>query len=106
MKWSLNTSQYDINAGQRAFIYQQLMEFTPWMLAESSAAVDVNPCVDPKNPDEVVSVTITLTHDGTNISASADDADVITAAKDAKEKLLDFLYQVQQEVTSNEKTGS
>ncbi|MCB0422518.1 MAG: hypothetical protein KDD61_16070 [Bdellovibrionales bacterium] len=106
MKWRLETSQFDINAGQRAYIYQQLSEFDPFLLAESTVSVEVNPYLGEDPSESQVTVTITLTNDGTNVSASADATDVITATRESKAKLLEFLYQVQQEVLNLESTGS
>ncbi|MDC0980137.1 hypothetical protein OAQ84_00230 [Bdellovibrionales bacterium] len=112
MKWRLNTAQFDINPGQRAFIYQQLAEFDPFLLSNSTVSVEIAPskgeklATNKEPPADEVSITITLMSDETQVSATSVEPDVISATTSAKKKLLDFLYEVHEEVLRLESMSS
>ena len=106
-KWDLQTKQVELDSGQRAYIYQKLNEFEPFLLNDSTVKVDIEK-VEKKsnqgNEPNNVEVTITLTAEGANVSASAKSTNIYDAANSAQVQLLDFLHNVQTEVLGVEET--
>lgn len=90
----------------RAFVYQQMNDFVPFFLPDSQVAVLVEEeeqsKKDKDSPARQFFVTITLTGGGAYVESKAAGIDVIEATKAAKDKLLEQLTTLQNELMSSQ----
>ncbi|MCH2534993.1 MAG: hypothetical protein MK008_11175 [Bdellovibrionales bacterium] len=87
-----------LNAEERAFVYQQIQEFQPYLLPDSEVYFKVIPTGE--NNDEV-EVEFTLTGGGGHITAKASGKDLYEATNGAKESLLEHFVNMIQSMTKD-----
>lgn len=97
---NLNVNLEGLRPEQRAYIYQQINEFTPFFLPDSDVEVRVQRNSDDKG--KPFSVVFVLTGGGGFIQSEGRDANIYEAVKKAKNAMLAHLYSVQQKVTSSD----
>lgn len=85
-----------LNAEERAFVYQQINEFQPYLLPDSQVFFKVNPSDD---GNEDIEVEFTLTGGGGYITAKASGKNLFEATHGAKESLLEHFVNVMQTMT-------
>lgn len=83
---------------ERAYIYQQVYEFQPFLLPDSQVEVQVS---DPDGGDGDFAVSLKLTGGGTFVQAVGEGSSFFDAVRDAKQLLMEHLYAVQQQIHSD-----
>ncbi|RME17654.1 MAG: hypothetical protein D6797_02095 [Bdellovibrio sp.] len=102
MKKGQNVQVYfnGLQPDQRAYIYQQINEFTPFFLPDSG--IEVLVAKDKENKENPYSVTFVLTGGGTFVQSEGRASNIYEAVKEAKNKLLSHLHAIQQDVVSSD----
>lgn len=83
----------------KAYIYQQINEFTPYFLPDSNVAVAVKK-KESKSGTKNFVVTMVLTGGGTYVEAAGNDEDLFAATRKAKEDLLKHLESIHKRLVS------
>jgi hypothetical protein len=92
----------------KAFIYQTIIEFEPFITPSTLISVIAK---DPKksskstqniSDNQIWRISITLSEDGTTLEEEASDANIFSAITQAKDKLLKVLTEIQDSVISNQ----
>lgn len=92
---SHNVQLQNVPAELQAFIYQQIAEFKPFLLPDSSVQFVLTQ-EEGEAPDQsVFAVRIVLTGEGTFVEAVGRASDIFEATANAKNDLLDHLYAIQ-----------
>ena len=95
MKVTLNS----VPSEDRAYVYQQLRDFIPFLLPDSEVKISVS---EEDSEEESVTVVLILTGDGSFVESEAKGNDFYTALSKAKKTLLDHLQSIQQHLLSEE----
>lgn len=85
-----------LNAEERAFVYQQIQEFQPYLLPDSEVFFKI---LSSEENNKEVEVELTLTGGGGYVTAKASGKDLFEATHGAKESLLEHFVNMIQSMT-------